>query len=477
MAARININGIQYNNVEPSGKITGTILSHSPYVNLDGQRIDNYYSGEIKEPIRFINAIDISWNGAVLEKNGVTLNKTSDLLKQLEIIYEKFDNYASKDSLDEILGKSNDAYELAQTAYELAQNNNQVQSDWSENDQNSPAFILNKPIIPTSIYDLSNYDDFATQTWVNNRLRRYNSAYDIYVEQQQESGNVPLEQSEWIESLHGKDGSNGLSAWELAVKNGLTNLSEAEWVKSLQAKDGWSAYEIAVNNGYTDTESEWLKSLKGDPGEKGKSNYDIYVEVQTALNKEVLSEKDWLESLKGSKGDKGDKGDPGKDGNSVQILASFDTIEELREEVDGKYYALGSAYLVNGYLYVYNDSGTTFEEQWRNVGEIKGPKGDKGDQGNNGKSNYEIYKDLAELNGETPLSEADWLASLKGERGKSNYDIYVELAELNGETPLSETDWLESLKTTTVYTGGDGISISSDNVISLNRENMWITIN
>lgn len=32
---------------------------------------------------------------------------------------------------------------------------------------------------------------------------------------------------------------------------------------------GFSAYDIAVQNGYQGTEEEWLDSLKGEPGEPG----------------------------------------------------------------------------------------------------------------------------------------------------------------------------------------------------------------
>lgn len=35
--------------------------------------------------------------------------------------------------------------------------------------------------------------------------------------------------------------------------------------------DGLSAYEIAVRNGFIGSESEWLESLKGDPGKDGES--------------------------------------------------------------------------------------------------------------------------------------------------------------------------------------------------------------
>lgn len=82
----------------------------------------------------------------------------------------------------------------------------------------------------------------------------------------------------------GKPGANGLSAYELAAKNGFTG-NESAWLASLKGdkgeqgpkgddgqngvngvdgKDGLSAYTIAVKNGYTGSESEWAnKWLRG----------------------------------------------------------------------------------------------------------------------------------------------------------------------------------------------------------------------
>ena len=91
--------------------------------------------------------------------------------------------------------------------------------------------------------------------------------------------------------------------------------------------DGKSAYQIAVEQGYQGSESDWLSSLKGDKGEKGntgakgnpgqdgadgKSAYAIAVE-----HGYEDSEEKWLLSLKGEKGDtgeRGEKGDTGADG-------------------------------------------------------------------------------------------------------------------------------------------------------------------
>lgn len=40
-------------------------------------------------------------------------------------------------------------------------------------------------------------------------------------------------------------------------------------LQGLYGKDGLSAYEVAVENGFEGSETEWLTSLKGEQGEKG----------------------------------------------------------------------------------------------------------------------------------------------------------------------------------------------------------------
>lgn len=58
-------------------------------------------------------------------------------------------------------------------------------------------------------------------------------------------------------------------------------------VSSIKGEDGASAYQVAVNNGFTGTETEWLASLKGPKGDTGAT---------------------------GPQGPKGDKGDTGATG-------------------------------------------------------------------------------------------------------------------------------------------------------------------
>ncbi|MBQ8749104.1 MAG: trypsin-like peptidase domain-containing protein [Clostridia bacterium] len=58
----------------------------------------------------------------------------------------------------------------------------------------------------------------------------------------------------------------GMSAYEIAVKNGFTG-TEEEWLESLKGEDGayagqgLSAYEVAVENGFVGSEAQWLASL------------------------------------------------------------------------------------------------------------------------------------------------------------------------------------------------------------------------
>ena len=70
---------------------------------------------------------------------------------------------------------------------------------------------------------------------------------------------------------HGINGTNGISAYELAVANGFVG-TEAAWLASLQGingTDGASAYALAVANGYVGTEAVWLASLQGIKGTDG----------------------------------------------------------------------------------------------------------------------------------------------------------------------------------------------------------------
>lgn len=80
----------------------------------------------------------------------------------------------------------------------------------------------------------------------------------------------------------------------------------------------------------------------------------------------------------GPQGEQGEQGEQGTPGTGVNILGSFDTVEELEaEHPTGN---PGDAYLVAGDLYVWNEVG----QAWENVGNIQGPQGPQGAQGDPG---------------------------------------------------------------------------------------------
>ena len=78
--------------------------------------------------------------------------------------------------------------------------------------------------------------------------------------------------------------------------------STGNGVAGPRGEKGYSAYEVAVKNGYTGTEAEWLETLKGEKGEKGEP------------------------------GANGSDGKPGKDGVVVEEGPAKQLIEHPQEE-------------------------------------------------------------------------------------------------------------------------------------------------
>ena len=137
--------------------------------------------------------------------------------------------------------------------------------------------------------------------------------------------------------IDGMDGSNGKSAYELAVENGYDG-TLTEWLETLAGKngvDGKSAYEVAVENGYSGTVEEWLASLvgkdgsaveKGDKGEDGKDGQTPFIgenghwwigDTDTGVKAAGTTGAQGEKGETGEKGDKGDTGARGEAGTSV----------------------------------------------------------------------------------------------------------------------------------------------------------------
>ena len=106
--------------------------------------------------------------------------------------------------------------------------------------------------------------------------------------------------------------------------------------------DGKSAYEIAAEHGYKGTEEEWVWSLKGDPGRDGMSAYEIAV----LNHGFVGTEEEWLDSLQqGAIGksayesavDGGYKGTEEEFNSSLAETASTESIALTEEEIQAIY--------------------------------------------------------------------------------------------------------------------------------------------
>jgi hypothetical protein len=134
----------------------------------------------------------------------------------------------------------------------------------------------------------------------------------------------------------GAPGNDGSSAYQVAVQNGFQG-SETQWLASLQGtagtngtngmdgSDGASAYQIAVQNGFQGSETQWLASLQGAAGTNGSNGMDgsdgasaYQIAVQNGFQG---SETQWLASLQGAAGTNGSNGMDGSDGASAYQIA------------------------------------------------------------------------------------------------------------------------------------------------------------
>ncbi|WP_310993270.1 hypothetical protein, partial [Aequorivita marina] len=160
------------------------------------------------------------------------------------------------------------------------------------------------------------------------------SAYEIAVE----NGFVGTV-AEWLESLigaDGQDGADGADGSVITIENGNWYIDGVDtgvqaggqngedgatpeigtngnwWIDGVdtgvkaQGEDGKSAFDIAVDNGFVGTETEWLASLQGADGAAGQDGADgtdgksAYQEWLDAGN--TGSEQDFLDSLIGADG-------------------------------------------------------------------------------------------------------------------------------------------------------------------------------
>lgn len=94
------------------------------------------------------------------------------------------------------------------------------------------------------------------------------------------------------------------------------NMGEIHTIHGKDGEDGKSAYEIAVDNGFVGTEAEWLESLHGKDGKDGQDGTDGYTPQKNI---------DYFDGKDGKDGLNGKDGVDGKDGYTpVKNVDYFD---------------------------------------------------------------------------------------------------------------------------------------------------------
>ena len=179
---------------------------------------------------------------------------------------------------------------------------------------------------------------------------------------------ITFTKSDPITIYHGEKGETGATGNdghtpEIGVRQDADGIYywtlDGEWLTEGGSKikaqgtdgtNGKSAYELAVEKGYSGTEEEWLESLKGNngtSGNDGKSAYELAVEKGY---RGTLDE--WLEDLQGADGEQGSTGATGKDGITPQLK------------------------IENGYWHVSYNDGSSWTQLGKATGEDGKPGGD-----------------------------------------------------------------------------------------------------
>ena len=145
----------------------------------------------------------------------------------------------------------------------------------------------------------------------------------------------------------------------LAVVCGIISFAALFGISACKGEPGEagkSAYDIAVENGFKGTEAEWLESLKSE------SAYDIW--IKSGHRGTEMDFLNWLKGERGDQGEQGEKGDDGKDGkdghNSAWLVG--ETLPYADEGNDGDLYLDYSTW----------DVWYKLEGKWIYLGNIKG---------------------------------------------------------------------------------------------------------
>ncbi len=248
--------------------------------------------------------------------------------------------------------------------------------------------------------------------------------------------------------------SYGLSAYEIAVKNGFEG-SEQEWLESLKGKDGSGITDVSIEEGtgrlivkLDDGRQVDLGSVMGEAGvgiagmtvnERGE--LVVVFTDDTEQNLGVVVGADGEKGEKGDTGEKGEKGDTGEKGEKGDTGEKGDKGDtgatgekgdkgdtgaagrNGRNGSDGREIELRVA---DGYIqWRYSD-----ENVWKNLvslDSLKGEKGDAGEKGEKGDTGEKGDKGDKGDTGATGEKGADGKNGADGKDGSDNI-VYVMMA-------------------------------------------------
>ncbi len=234
------------------------------------------------------------------------------------------------------------------------------------------------------------------------------SAYQIAVEQ-----GFNGTEEEWLASLVGPEGPEGPEGpqgvqGEQGVEGpqglqGVPGTPGANGADGANGKDGKSAYEIAIDGGFTGTEAEWLASLKGKDGEPG------------AAGPQGEPGTDGAPGPKGDPGPQGERGEKGDPGAGLSISGEVETYADLPTDLTEA--DAGKAYInrADNKLYVW--TGTNFPAEGQGTLFV-GPQGEPGPQGPEGPQGEPGPQGKQGEQGETGPTGPKGDPGEKGEKGE-----------------------------------------------------------
>lgn len=271
------------------------------------------------------------------------------------------------------------------------------------------------------------------------------SAYQEWLD----AGNTG-DEADFVASMQGKDGESAYDSYKKLPGN--ENKTEAEFIESLRGAAGKNAYQLAVEDGYTGTLAEWLKSLEG------QSAYQLWLEVPENAGK---TEAEFLASLKGEKGEDGTDGEDGQSAFALwesQPANTGKTEEDFLKSLEG-----ASAF--DTYKSIPGNENKTEAEF------IASLKGEKGENGTNGKS---AFKSWQEQPGNEDKTEADFAAYMKGTEGKAGANG-KDGKSINVIATISQTDFDQ------IVADGDSVPgdayIVGDFIYVFNSAGEWVKSN